>query len=181
MGYIGNRMSERAHEAHLGGEKPWSEWRKDDFVDLFDEEIQPLASKLTPNELRGELLTSTGWHHTGKYFNKTDFYEISEDYLQELTADKIAEIIANRPKREKREPKVKEKPLFVTAKIRYIEWEGKYANHRKPVEHVEIVKYMSDAKMVKVDNGWKTKRLSSVDIISKIEQKTKFADVKKLK
>lgn len=181
MGYIEQRMSVNAWNAHQCGEKPWSEWRKEDLIDAISEDLQPLASKLTLGELKGALLISTGWHHTGKYFNQTDFYEIDEDYLQKLTADKIAEIIANRQKREKREPKVKEKPLFVTAKVRYIEWEGKYANYRKPVEHIEIVKYMSDAKMIKVENGWKTKRLSSVDIISKIEQKTKFADAKKLK
>lgn len=179
MGYIGNRMSENAWNAHLSGEKTLGEWRKDDFVNLFCEELQPLASKLTLNELKSELLTSTGWHHTGKYYNKTDFYEVDEDYLQEMTADKIAEIIAKRPKKRK-EPKAKEKPTFITAKIKYVEWEGKFANYKRPVEHIEIVQFMSNEKMVKV-SGYRQKRLSSVEILERIEQKTKFADKKRLK
>lgn len=180
MGYIGNKMSVNAWNAHQSGEKTWSEWRKDDFIDLFCEELQSLAKKLTLNELKSELLTSTGWHHTGKFYNRTDFYEISEDYLQEMTADKINEIIANRPKREKKEPKAKEKPLYITAKIRYVEWEGKYARYKKPVEHIEIVQFMSNEKMV-MCSGYNKKRLSSVEILEKIEQKTKFADKNRLK
>lgn len=181
MGYIGNRMSERAYWAHCSGEKTWSEWRKDDFIDLFCKELQQLARKLTLTELKRELLTSTGWHHTGKFYNKTDFYEVGEDYLQELTAEKIAEIIAKRPKREKKEPKAKEKPLFITAKIRYTEWEGRFANYKRPVTHIEVVQFMSNEKMIKVDGGWKKKRLSSVEILEKIEQKTKFANKNCLK
>lgn len=179
MGYIGNKMSVNAWNAHLSGEKTWSEWRKDDFINLFCDDLQPLASKLTLSELKGELLTSTGCHHTGKFYNKTDFYEVDEDYLQELTAGRITEIIAKRPKKRKGS-KAKEKPTFITAKIKYVEWEGKYANYKRPVEHVEIVQFMSNEKMVKV-SGYRQKRLSSVEILEKIEQKTKFADKNRLK
>lgn len=180
MGYIGNKMSVNAWNAHQSGEKTWSEWRKDDFICLFSEELQPLAKKLTLNELKCQLLTATGWHHTGKYFNKTSFFEIDDDALAELTAENIDNIIANRPKRERRVPKAKGKPLFITAKIRYIEWEGRFANYKRPVEHIEIVQFMSNEKMVTV-SGYNKKRLSSVEILEKIEQKTKFADINRLK
>lgn len=178
MGYVDYSMSENAWNAHQSGEKTWSEWRKDDFIERFSLDLQPLARTLTLKELKGALLFKTGWHHTGKYFNRTDFFEIADNYVQELTAEKIAEIIAKRPKREKKEPKAN--PTFITAKIRYTEWEGRYANYKKPVEHIEIVQFMSNEKMIKIDDCLK-KRLSSVEILEKIEQKTKFADKNRLK
>ncbi len=176
MGYVGTQMSERALAAHNNGEKPLSQWSKEDLLDCLPSAISEQAKKLTLKELRFELLYNSGWHHTGNCFNHTDFYAIDESAIEELTAEKIAEIIASRPKRER---KVKEKPLFVTAKIKYTEWEGRFRNYRRPVEHIAIVQFMSDAKQVKVDS-WTTKRLSSVEILKKIEQKSKFADKKRL-
>ena len=176
MGYIGTKMSERAFEAHNNGEKPYSQWSKEDLLYCLPSAIFEQAKKLTLSELKSELLYNSSWHHTGNCFNRTDFYAIDDTAVEELTAEKIAEIIASRPKRGR---KVKEKPLFVTAKIRYTEWEGSCRKWRKPVEHIAIVQFMSDAKQVKVD-CWTTKRLSSVTIIEKIEQKTKFADKKGL-
>lgn len=176
MGYIGTKMSERAMAAHNNGEKPYSQWSKEDLLDCLPSAIFEQAKKLTLNELKSELLYNSSWHHTGNCFNRTDFYAIDDDAVEELTIERIAEIIANRPKKER---KVKEKPFFVTAKIKYTEWEGRFRNYRRPVEHIAIVQYMSDAKLIKIDS-WTSKRLSSVEILEKIEQKTKFADKKRL-
>ena len=177
MGYIGTKMSERAMEAHNNGEKPYSQWSKEDLLDCLPSALYAQAKKLTLNELRSELLYNSSWHHTGKYFNRTDFYAIDEDAADELTVEKINLIVENRPKKVK---KIKEQPLFVTAKIKYIEWEGSCRKWKKPVEHIAIVQYMSDAKLVKID-CWTTKRLSSVEILEKIEQKTRFADKNRIK
>ena len=176
MGYIGTKMSERAMEAHNNGEKPYSQWSKEDLLDCLPSAIFEQAKKLTLNELKSELLYTSSWHHTGNCFNRTDFYAVNENAVEELTAERIVEIIANRPKKER---KIKDKPLFITAKIKYIEWEGSCRKWKKPVEHIAIVQYMSDAKMIKIDS-WTSKRLSSVEILEKIEQKTKFADKKRL-
>lgn len=176
MGYIGTKMSERAMAAHNNGEKPYSQWSKEDLLDRLPSAIFEQAKKLTLNELKSELLYNSSWHHTGNCFNRTDFYAIDDDAVEELTIERIAEIIANRPKKER---KVKEKPFFVTAKIKYTEWEGRFRNYRRPVEHIAIVQYMSDAKLIKIDS-WTSKRLYSVEILEKIEQKTKFADKKRL-
>lgn len=179
MGYIGNKMSERAHNAHLQGEKPLSEWTKEDFTSLFDAELEQAVKKLTLKELKNYFLSYIGWHHTGKYYNKTDFYELDVDFIEAVTIDKINEIIASRPKREKRPKQEKTKPLFVTAKISYTIWVGNFANYKRPKDYTEVVKFMSNEKMIYTQNG--CKRLSSVRILAKIEQKTKFADAKRLK
>lgn len=182
MGYIGNKMSERALEAHNSGERPYSQWTKDDLIDelsyYLDDETCEKARKLTLGELRGELLYCSSWHHTGTYYNRTEFYSIDETEVEKLTIERIDKIIRTRT-RTPRQPKVKEKPLYVTAKIQYTEWEGQYRRYRRPVEHIAIVQYMSNAKLIRIDS-WTTKRLSSVTILEKIEQKTKFADKKRL-
>ena len=176
MGYIGTKMSERAMDAHNNGEKPFSQWSKAELLACLPSAVLDNAKKLTIGELRGELLHYSSWHHTGSCYNQPNFYSISEDAIDRLTNDRIDFILKNRQKKEK---KTKNKPLFVTAKIKYTEWEGNYRHYRRPVEHIAVVQYMSDAKLVKID-CWTTKRLSSVEILEKIEQKTKFADKKRL-
>lgn len=175
--YIGNRMSVGAVEAYEAGEKPLSRWTKSELLDYLPMAIYDQAKKLTADELKDELLSISSWHHTGKYFNQTNFYSIDDEAVDRLTSDHINEIISSRKVKKAR--KTKEKPLFVTAKIKYIEWEGRFKNYQRPVAHTAIVKYMSNAKMVTID-GWHHKRLASVEILAKIEQKTKFADGKRL-
>lgn len=177
MGYIGTQMSERAMDAHNNGEKPYSQWSKAELLECLPSAIFEQAKKLTLNELKNELLYNSSWHHTGNCFNRTKFYAINEDAIEELTAEKICKIIASR---QKKKQEVREEPLFVTAKIKYTEWEGRFRNYKRPVEHTAIVQYMSNDKLISV-TPWSKKRLSSVTIIEKIEQKTKFADKERLK
>lgn len=176
MGYIRTRMSERAMEAHNNGEKPYSQWNKNELLGYLPSAIFENAKKLTLNELKNELLYNSSWHHTGNCFNRTEFYAINDDAVEELTAERICKIIASR---QKKKQKVKEKPLFVTAKIKYTEWEGRFRNYQRPIEYTAIVQYMSNDKLISI-TPWSKKRLSSVTIIKKIEQKTKFADKKRL-
>lgn len=176
-GYIGQRMSVNALNAHATGKKPLSEWHKEDFDCLFSEELRPYLKKLTLKELKSHFLKYSVWHHTGKFFNVTDFYELDEDKAEELTAERLQKIIENRPPREKKQ---KEKPLYVTAKITFTEWVGRFANFKKPVKRVEVVHFMSNEKLVELEDGTK-KRLSSVVVLEKIEQKTKFANANRLK
>lgn len=170
-------MSVNALIAHENGERPWSEWRKGDFDGVFVGNLQSFLKKLTLKELKTYLLRRSSCHHTGKYFNKTEFFEISADAVEEFTAEKIQRIIDDRPKREKKQ---REDPLFVTAKITFTEWVGRFRNYQKPVKRVEVVQYMSDAKLITLEDGSK-KRLSSVVVLDKIVQKTRFADKKRLK
>lgn len=74
-----------------------------------------------------------------------------------------------------REKKTKEMPLFVTAKIKYIEWEGRFVHYKKPVEHIEVVQFMSDKKQVYCERVNKNKRLSSITIIEQIVRPDGFA------
>lgn len=178
MGYIGIQFSEGARDAYLDGKKPLSSWTKEEIVSAFSEDLAPLVKKLTLQELKRYFLACTEWHHTGSYYNKTDFYCLDEESVEKLTAERISEIIARRPKKEK---KAKSQPLFVTAKIKYTEWVGNSRRYMRPVERIEVVYFMSNDKMVSIGSGCIKKRLSSVKILEQIVQKTKFADAKRLK
>lgn len=178
MSYGNNNysMSNNAISAYNSGEKPLSKWTKADIVNAFPEDKQRFVESLTLKELRDNFLAYGGWHHTGKYYNRTEFWYIDEDAIEEITQEKVEQIKSKREKVEKE--KVKEKPTYITAKIKYTVWVGKYRNYQKPKEYIEIVRYMSDDKIIKTENG--NKRLSSVDIIFSLEQKTKYATDRQL-
>lgn len=86
-GYSGCSMSKRAVAAYDNGEMPKSKWTKrailesiasvlDDY-DMNPELIQ-VFQKMTKNQLWDEVMRWSSWHHTGKFANETDFYEVSD-------------------------------------------------------------------------------------------------------
>ncbi len=180
-GYHNYSMSNNAVQAYSDGEKPLTKWTKSELLDCLSSEQQEFCRRLTLQELRQELLEYAGWHHTSNYYNKTRFYAISEEAVQELTEDKVATIIECRATREKKstcEPVVE---MYITALVRYDEWEGS-RKHPKLVHKEDIVFYKSNEKMVTCYNSNNyQKRLSSLQIVFKIEQKTKFATEEQLR
>lgn len=94
-GYIGYSMSRRAAEAYEDGEMPKSKWTKKamiaaikDACDDLDLAYDPAIEKMKKDELFHTFLYNSSWHHTGKFFNETDFYAIDEDAL----ADRFPEM-----------------------------------------------------------------------------------------
>ena len=96
-GYVGCSMSVRAIEAYDNGEMPKSKWTKKailsgimEILRLYDisEEKISMFAKLKKDELFNMFVSWSSWHHTGKYANKTDFYEVDEEsiiwYLEDL-------------------------------------------------------------------------------------------------
>lgn len=91
MGYIGQRMSERAASAYDMGEKPLSKWTKSDIIERLKKlvasgELEATAEdmkrieQLNAKTVKYAFLHESSWHHTGKYYNKTDFYDIVDDF-----------------------------------------------------------------------------------------------------
>lgn len=184
-GYNGYSMSNRAVEAYEQGEMPYSKWSKRQIMESLEDAIEyeqieakfslELFSKLNLNEMRN-FLNRTSWHHTGSYCKETDFYSLDFLTLEELTNDKINEIILERVKAP-RVKKEKEQVMYITAYVEYENWEGT-RNHPKKVAYSEVVKYMSTDKMIRTNTG--NKRLSSLNIIKSVAQKTKFANENKV-
>lgn len=180
-GYNGYSMSNNAVQAYSDGEKPRSKWTKSELLEAMSSNQAELCKALTKDELISILLYKSSWHHSSKFYNCTDFYSIDFEQLEELTAERVADIVANRkPKAPRTKAEPKAKPTFITAYIAYDEWEGT-RKHPKKVIYKEVVTFMSNDKMINVKNVYKKKRLTSVNIICKIEQKTKFATAEQLK
>ena len=77
-GYCGYSMSKRAVQAYESGEMPISKWTKREILDeLSNQDFDdPLLKKMTLAELRRTFCKYTSYHHTGKMFNRTDFYSV---------------------------------------------------------------------------------------------------------
>ena len=102
MGYIGQRMSESAAAAYDMGEKPFSKWTKSDIIErlqkLIDsgdlessEEDMKRIKRLTSKTVKYAFLKKSSWHHTGKYFKETDFYDITDDFSK-INLDDLEQI-----------------------------------------------------------------------------------------
>lgn len=102
MGYIGKSMSERAAAAYDMGEKPFSKWTKGDIIERLqrlidsgdlessDEDMKRIKW-LTAKTVKYAFLKKTSWHHTGKYYNETDFYDIVDDFSK-INLDDLEQI-----------------------------------------------------------------------------------------
>lgn len=99
-GYVGCSMSKRAQEAYEQGEKPKGKWTKTAmldaiagilwFDDVLTDDNMAAFKKLKKDELFNQFFIWSSWHHTGKYANVTDFYDVDEtailDFVEELKA-----------------------------------------------------------------------------------------------
>lgn len=100
-GYVGKSMSIRAKSAYQNGEKPLSKWRKSDILEEVEylKDIglvhfdMSLFKKLNMKTLKDRALTYSSWHHTGNLYNKTEFYCVDDVFIEELTDEKILELI----------------------------------------------------------------------------------------
>lgn len=92
-GYNGWSMSWNAVDAYENGEKPLSKWSKKEIIIetlLINEKLDVnLLNKVNTSCLRNLMLKNAGWHHTSKFYNKTNFYKIDEEFVENLTNDKL--------------------------------------------------------------------------------------------
>lgn len=129
-GYHGYSMSNNAVAAYEMGEKPKSKWTKEEILDCVkDVNLRNKLSRLSVTTLRDNFLFKSSWHHTGKMYNKTEFYMVDEDEINNVTDEDIENL-----KAVSRAPKVEEKPRIKKGSIDYLTWEGT-RKHPKPVEH----------------------------------------------
>lgn len=166
MAYIGRKMSYRAHQAYENGEKPLSKRKKEEILDLLAEHSGIDFSEMTLDMLKDSFLIKTGWHHTGKYYNKTPFYRFEfepKNWDQELVYYYVA--------LKKGEKKQKKENNFITAEIRYHYWTG---SKKHPIynREYEIVRFRSLDGKVKTKNG--NKLLSKITILNEIEKTDRF-------
>lgn len=129
-GYDGYAMSNNARMAYEDCEMPLSKWTKTELLSAIKNynvsaDIILALQKHNTDTLRRELLMYSGWHHTSEYYNKTNFYAIDADKVNELTVNRID----NWNKAENTVSSLKYRGDF-----NYVEWQGS-RNYPKAVPH----------------------------------------------
>lgn len=125
-GYNGFSMSNNAVAAYEDGEKPLSKWTKADIFDTIEEQEVELKcsieklKKLPVKVLKEICLTYSSWHHTSNHYNKTDFYSLDVDRIENLTDDKIEELLLYY----KTDKKAESKPSEEMWECAFLEWSG---------------------------------------------------------
>lgn len=125
-GYNGWSMSNNAVEAYSNGEKPLSKWTKTNiFETIENQEIKLKCSmeklrKLPAKALKEVCLTYSSWHHTSNHYNKTEFYSLDINTIENLTDEKIDRLFADY----KEEKKMEEKPSEEKWRCSFLEWSG---------------------------------------------------------
>ena len=172
MAYIGKRMSCRALQAYENGEKPLSKRNKEEILDLLSQESELDFSDMTLSMLKEFFLIKSGWHHTGKFYNKTAFYRFEFD-PKSWDQEQIDYVVALK----KGEKKQKKENNYITAIIRY---HFRTGTREHPICNTvdEIVRYRSLDGKVKTKYG--NKLLSKVKILAKIEKTDRFLTNKEL-
>lgn len=131
-GYDGYSMSNNARDAYSDGEKPISKWTKSEILKSVSEirpDIVENLKKIDVKTLKSKLLFQSSWHHSSKYYNKTDFYSLDVDVIQELTNEEIQEMLSSKNEQSKQEQIKSEKYL-----CRYLVWGG---TRKHPKAHEE--------------------------------------------
>lgn len=125
-GYNGFSMSNNAVAAYEDGEKPSSKWTKTDIFDAINkQEVELKCSieklkKLPVKVLKEVCLTYSSWHHTSNHYNKTDFYSLDVDRIENLADDKIEELLLDYKTGKKAESKSSEERW----ECAFLEWSG---------------------------------------------------------
>ena len=103
-GYVGQSMSVRASLAYDAGEGPRSRWTKGEMLAAIPDALASQLAKHTVRTLRENVLEYAGWHHTGKYANKTGFYRMKDP--DEIDPESIV------PSEHQKKAKPEEDPLY---------------------------------------------------------------------
>lgn len=138
-GYNGYSMSNRALFAYANNEKPLSKWKKSDILQaISDSGIAytfsiELLKKLKAADLKKLVLRQSSWHHTSMYCTKTDFYSLDEVSIEELTDEKIKELMLTKQKITKLDNKK------YKGSIEYIEWSGTRSHPKPEAKKIENI------------------------------------------
>ena len=90
-GYVGSSMSENALLAYEAGEKPKSKWTKKamlaeigEFCETLGLAIPAEVTAMKKDDLFSKFFEFSSWHHTSKFANKTNFYDLNGEKVVEV-------------------------------------------------------------------------------------------------
>lgn len=82
-GYKGYSMSNNAVRAYEDGEMPISKWTRQAVIDWIADDLETDSSNIKLLKRYKDYLYYVSWHHTSKYYNRTEFFRV------EYTLDEI--------------------------------------------------------------------------------------------
>lgn len=175
-GYHNYSMSNNAVAAYENGEMPQSKWTKTNILDTIyldcgiEETKYELLKKMTVKELKRHFLFLSGWHHTSKYYNLTAFYAIDSEAVEEITQEKIKEIISSRVRIKKTaEEKETEKIKKAEEKSLKEERAAKKAEEKAILKEKEsLFKYQ---KQYKTMSGFLRSKTVNFDVLREVRKK----------
>lgn len=139
-GYNKYSMSNNAIKAYNDGERPISKWTKKAIVDAINDAIAngdltlkcdiKVIKTLPIKILKDVALYKSSWHHTSLHYNKTNFYSLDLDALEDLTDDKINDLKATS------ESKTDDVQQDQRWKCAFLVWSGS-RNYPKCTEYIE--------------------------------------------
>ena len=127
-------MSNNAHAAYEDNIRPYSRWdKKKDILDALPAEVvEEYGLQGYPLWfLKETLLQLESWHHTGKMYNRTNFWEVTQPDCSVGDFKRLYETAA--AAREKRLQEENESPTR-KVKVTYLEWSSR---NSRPTEIIE--------------------------------------------
>lgn len=172
-GYNGYSMSNNAVAAYNSGEKPLSKWTKTEIIQTIKEYVEDNSDqtfnfnvdelkKVTITELKTFLYQSS-WHHTSNHYNRTDFYSLDTDKIDNLTSDIIQEMAIKKANKIQKQSEPKEENW----KCSFLEWSGT-RKHPKATEITEVG-IIRNGWFYRVDGSKKSITANGFKMIEKVE------------
>lgn len=128
-GYYKSKMSNNAVLAYENGAMPISKWSKQAVLDELPDDVREIAKKYSADAVRYYFLAYDSYHHTGKYFNCTDFFSIDEYAIHNFDEAELAKF-----DEQFKDPKVEKKSKPTLAYCTWGEWGGT-RSHPRLVNH----------------------------------------------
>lgn len=171
-GYLGFSMSLRAREAYDQGEMPWSKWTKmtllEAIAEVFGDSVSEKAKKVPLEALKASMLEQSSWHHTGKYANKTYFYQLIDQSAEE--ADLLIDQLIEEKKEEKKKEEKKKEDMFsflVVTREKNISLYRKWPKWKNFTYFCIRKNNSAKCRVIIGDDDDQTKEISGIHVISK--------------
>lgn len=126
-------MSNNAYAAYQDNIRPYSRWGKRDILDALPAEIveEYRLQEYPLWFLKEALLQQESWHHTGKMYNRTNFWEV---VAPECSVNEFNRLYGACLLRQEQEAEKQVAQDLRKVKVKYLQWSKRGGT---PTEHTE--------------------------------------------
>lgn len=127
-------MSNRAHEAYENNIRPYSKWGKKDILDALPTDVvEEYGLQGYPLWfLKETLLQLESWHHTGKMYNRTNFWEVTPP---DCSVGEFKRLYETAAAARKKQPREKNESPLRKVQVTHLEWDSRNSRPTKITEY----------------------------------------------